>query len=270
MALVRCDYFSDVLGVSTSMTVILPQATSAQIGVSGSAEGAPRSSGAPTLYLLHGLSDDGTAWTRYTSLERYVEPLGLAVVMPEVGRSFYCDQAHGLRYWEHLSQEVPQVAQSFFRLSPHREDTFVAGLSMGGYGAVKWALQQPERFAAAASLSGALDLAGRQDRGDLAPDVQDATFGGRRVAGSDDDLLALLRGRAGRGRGGSLSEDAAVPPVYVCCGTEDRLVDDARTFTDVAREVGLEVTLDVGPGDHEWGYWDTTIRDVLAWLPLRR
>src|SRR4051794_35556440 len=94
MALIRCDFFSEVLGLGTSMTVLLPQATTGQIGLTGTAPaGAP-----PVLYLLHGLSDDATTWVRRTSIERYVADLGLAVVMPQVGRSFYVDERHGNRF----------------------------------------------------------------------------------------------------------------------------------------------------------------------------
>src|SRR3954464_2876128 len=173
MALVRCDFFSDVLGLSTSMTVVLPQATSAQIGMTGAATGGD----APVLYLLHGLSDDDTIWLRRTSIARYAAPLGLAVVMPQVGRSFYTDEAHGNRYWTFLSEELPAVVGSFFRISDRREDTFVAGLSMGGYGAVKWALRQPERFAAAATLSGALDLAAPPNLDRIEPGLTETIFG---------------------------------------------------------------------------------------------
>jgi len=154
MALLRCDFFAETLGLSTSMTVSLPQATSAQIGMAGAAG----AEDPPTLYLLHGLSDDDTIWSRRTSVERYVAPLGLAVVMPQVHRSYYTDEVHGNRYWTFLSEELPAVVDRFFRLSRRREDTFVAGLSMGGYGALKWALRDPDRFAAAASLSGGAEL----------------------------------------------------------------------------------------------------------------
>jgi S-formylglutathione hydrolase FrmB len=260
MAHVRCDYFSDVLEVGTSMTVLLPQTTTSQVGVSG-ARAAAATDGMPVLYLLHGLSDDATAWTRYTSIERYVEPLGLAVVMPQVQRSFYLNQAHGGRYWEHLTHEVPAVAESFFRLSRAREHTYVAGLSMGGYGAMKWALQQPGRFAAAASLSGALDLAARQRRGALAPDIVDAVLDGRDVSGTDDDLLSLLR------RAASHPSSAALPALYVCCGTGDELVTESRSFLEVARDVGSDVRSALSPGGHEWGYWDAAIGRVLRWLP---
>src|SRR5215211_3786089 len=156
MAHLRCDFFSDTLGLSTSMTVILPQPTQNQIGMAGAAaEGPP-----PVLYLLHGLSDDDTIWLRRTSIERYVAPLGLAVVMPQVHRSFYTDEHYGGRYWTFLSEELPDLVGSWFQVSQRREDTFVAGLSMGGYGALKWALRQAGRFAAAACLSGAVNVEG--------------------------------------------------------------------------------------------------------------
>ncbi|MER7420824.1 alpha/beta hydrolase family protein [Micromonospora peucetia] len=257
MALMRCDFHSESLGVSTSMTVILPQRTSSQIGLTGNAAaGDP-----PVLYLLHGLSDDDTIWLRRTSIERYVAPLGLAVVMPQVGRSFYTDEEHGNRYWTFLGTELPRVCHEFFRLSTRREDTFVAGLSMGGYGAVKWALRDPGRFAAAASLSGALDVANRRDHptAPLDPGVWHTVFGERTVPGTDDDLVALLDKAAG----------GDLPALYVACGTEDFLYEDNLTFVAAARERDVPLTVDFSPGTHDWAYWDAKIQDVLAWLPLR-
>ncbi|MBQ1074255.1 esterase family protein [Micromonospora sp. C31] len=257
MALTRVDFHSEVLGLSTSMTVILPQRTSSQIGISGSAgQGDP-----PVLYLLHGLSDDDTTWLRRTSIERYVAPLGLAVVMPQVGRSFYTDEEHGNRYWTFLTQELPRLCHDFFRLSARREDTFVAGLSMGGYGALKWALREPGRFAAAASLSGALDVAARRHDPSAPLDaaVWHTAFGERTVVGSDDDVLALLGGAA----------VADLPALRVACGTGDFLYEDNLAFVAAARERGVALSVDFSPGAHDWAYWDAKIQDVLAWLPLR-
>ncbi|MGW5359267.1 alpha/beta hydrolase [Actinopolymorpha pittospori] len=255
MALLRCDFFSEALALSTSMTVILPQETTAQIGMTGAA----RAEGHPTLYLLHGMSDDDTIWLRRTSIERYVAPLGLAVVMPQVNRSFYADEVHGNRYWTFLSQELPEIANRFFRLSQRREDTFVAGLSMGGYGALKWGLRHPERFAAAASLSGALDM-GDPERLRNRPEMMNRVFGDRPVRGTDDDLLWLLDQAD--------TAAASTPDLYVCCGTEDPLLKSNHTFLETARRNDIPVTTDFGPGEHEWGYWDRKIQDVLAWLPL--
>ncbi|MPV36781.1 alpha/beta hydrolase [Georgenia subflava] len=255
MALVRCDFFSEVLGVSTSMTVILPQASEGQIGMAG----AGPAGDAPVLYLLHGLSDDCTIWLRRTSVERYVADLGLAVVMPQVDRSMYVDEHHGNRYGTFLTEELPEIVQGFFRVSPAREGTFVAGLSMGGYGAMRWALSRPERFAAAASLSGVLDVAALHESGER-DELYRRVYGPDPVRGTENDLLALLE----------RADPAALPALYACCGTEDPLFDGNQVFAQKAEQVGAPLTYTTGPGEHEWGYWDEKIQDVLAWLPLRR
>jgi len=202
----RCEFFSEALELSTSMTVILPQQTSGQVGMTGQVRDGPP----PVLYLLHGLSDDDSIWARRTSIERYAAPRGLAVVMPQVHRSFYSDQAHGGRYWTFLADELPEIVASFFRVSQRPEDTFVAGLSMGGYGAFKWALRRPGAFAAAASLSGALDVVRLQREGHW-PGLFRDTFGECTAAGTDDDLWHLL----------DEAEPVGLPRLYLCCGTED-------------------------------------------------
>jgi putative tributyrin esterase len=252
VALINCDFFSESLALSTSMTVILPQQTRSQIGLTGAASGP---AGAPVLYLLHGLSDDHTIWLRRTSIERYVAPLGLAVVMPAVNRSFYADEAYGNAYWTFLSAELPELVAAFFRVSTRRADTFVAGLSMGGYGALKWALRQPERFAAAASLSGALDIAALARRGEREA-LLSTVFGG--PPGPDDDPIALLRA----------ADRDALPALYVGCGTEDPLIDDNRAFISAAGAADVPLAVDLRPGEHEWGFWDEEIQRVLDWLPL--
>ena len=194
MVHLRCDFFSEALSLSTSMTVLLPQRTTTQIGMEGrTTDGAP-----PVLYLLHGLSDDDTIWLRRTSIERYAAPLGLAVVMPQVHRSFYADQAYGGRYWTFLTEELPELVGSLFRVSDRREDTFVAGLSMGGYGALKWALRQPERFAAAACLSGAVDIAGLRTGRERPEDPRmfERIFGDRDASAGDGQPALAARASA--------------------------------------------------------------------------
>jgi putative tributyrin esterase len=255
MALLRCDVFSEALSLSTSMTVILPQPTTTQIGMTGGAGNEPP----PVLYLLHGLSDDDTIWLRRTSIERYVAPLGLAVVMPQVHRSFYTDEAYGGKYWTFVSEELPELVGRFFRVSQAREDTFVAGLSMGGYGAMKLALRQPARFAAAASLSGALDVAAlsRSPR-EEDPTLWKRVFGDRAAEGSQDDLFVLL----------AQSDPGRLPALHVSCGTDDRLISANRRFVTTCSTARIPVTTSFGPGEHDWAYWDDRIQDVLAWLPL--
>jgi S-formylglutathione hydrolase FrmB len=257
MALIRCDFFSEVLEVGTSMTVLLPQPSEEQIGIATGSTTPEAAGDFPVLYLLHGLSDDSSAWLRYTSIERYAAPLGLAVVMPQVQRSFYADEVHGERFFTFLSDELPEVVRRFFRVSGEREDTFVAGLSMGGYGALKWALHRPGRFAAAASLSGALDLEAVSHDEWRKPLMQ-RVFDGR--VGPRDDLFALLGD----------ADVESLPSLYVGCGTEDHLYEHNVRFVDAATAAGVDVHVDFRAGEHEWGVWDATIGDVLAWLPLRR
>lgn len=261
MALVECKFYSEVLGLSTSMTVILPQKTTTQIGMSNVTRGKLH----PTLYLLHGLSDDDSIWLRRTSIERYVAEMGIAVVMPQVHRSFYTDMEEGGKYWTFISEELPALARSFFPLSPKREDNFVAGLSMGGYGAIKLGLRKPKVFAAAASLSGALDMAHHfmnwEDPTAKTKEYEQI-FGKEDIAGTHDDLLWLLQ-ELDRSKGPK-------PALYQCCGTEDFLYADNQIFREACLETSLSLTYEEGPGSHEWGYWDTKIRDVLNWLPLSK
>ncbi|WP_454300646.1 alpha/beta hydrolase [Salana multivorans] len=255
MALARTYIFSEALRMSTSLTVVLPQATSGQIGMTGvRAAGEP-----PVLYLLHGLSDDDTIWLRRTSIERYAADYGIAVVMPRVERSFYQDMAYGEAYWTYVSEELPAIVQQLFRVSGRREDTFVAGLSMGGYGAMRLGLARPEQFAAAASLSGALDMAEPLVRAER-DDFYTNAFGPDDVRGTDPDLHALL----------DRVDPAVAPALLVACGTEDDLWPMQEPFVEHATQRGLDVTNLWGPGQHEWGYWDARIQDVLEWLPIQR
>jgi S-formylglutathione hydrolase FrmB len=243
MALLTCDFDSEVLGMGTSLTVVLPETTDDDGRVH-------RPTDPPVLFLLHGLSDDHTSWLRWTSAARYAEQAGLALVMPAAARSFYADERHGHAYWEFVSQELPEVVRCFFGLSQQPESTYVAGLSMGGYGALKLALRHPERYAAAASMSGALDLVallGRPDRDEILDRVFD------RAPAADEDLLTLL-------------DQPRLPRLWVGCGTEDYLFGDNETFVARARTAGVDLTVDFRPGTHEWGLWDAMLSEVIPWL----
>ena len=242
MALLQCAFFSEVLGVSTHANVILPQ------------EEASSGRPLPVLYLLHGRSDDETSWLRWSAIERHVADLGIAVVMPNAARSFYTDQAVGYDYFTYITGELPTIMRSFFPLSGARADTFVAGLSMGGYGAIKWALRKPESVAAAASLSGALDIAVRDQDAEWLATHESA----ERTRAEGDDLFAL---------GDGIAADAC-PALYVSCGTDDHLLDENRRFRDHGRSRGLPLMYAELSGGHEWRLWDEEIQRVLAWLPL--
>lgn len=270
MALMEIRFYSEVLGEATSMTVIYPDLSvggfdvASTTALSNDSDGKAQSSAVESqlpqvLYLLHGLQGDDSAWTRKTALERYVSERDLVVVMPKAGRSFYTNEQVGQRFWDHIAYEVPQVVQTMFRVSTSREDTFVAGLSMGGYGAFKLALTFPERFQAAASLSGALNVAYSEAGGRLAQEVPQV-WTNSSPSKTGDDLLHLL----------DSVDPSALPKLYQACGTEDFLYQDNLDFLERAQASSVEIDTDLnGPGDHDWQYWDDGIRQVLNWLPLR-
>ena len=114
--------------------------------------------------------------------------------MPQVHHSFYTDMKYGNKYWTFLTKELPLLAQSFFPLSTARKDNFVAGLSMGGYGALKWALNHPETFSAAASLSGVTDIVKRKV--DQPDGIFNLIFGDEELTGTEHDLFALIKKNA--------------------------------------------------------------------------
>jgi putative tributyrin esterase len=257
MILNEVHFFSEVLGFRTSLYVLAPQRTLAEM----QNKRVPKYR---TLYLLHGHSDDHTAWQRWTSIERYAEGLNLAVVMPAVHLSFYNDMAHGGKYWQFISEELPATVRELFSLSSKREDNFVAGLSMGGYGAFKLALTHPERYTAAASLSGAVDInevvrVKKNDPENKAWIAEMRTVFGdlSKVPGSKHDLFALARKAA---------KAPVKPRLYQCCGTEDELYPDNVRFRDAVQKLPLDLTYEEGPGEHNWAYWDTMIQNVLAWM----
>lgn len=258
MALANFDFYSHIVGVETEMNIILPQKKSSP-GQENNENKLPEQF--PVLYLLHGLTDNHTAWVRKSSVERYLNEKGIAAVMPAVHRSFYTDMVHGYDYWTFISEEVPEVATRYFPLSTKKKKTFVAGLSMGGYGAFKLALSRPEKFAAAASLSGALDVVEAIEREEDLEREFKLVYGSReKLQGSNDDLLALLAKVAER--------ETDLPALYQCCGTEDFLYEDNLRFRRRAEKLEIPVTYSEEPADHNWDYWDKKIRDVLEWLPL--
>jgi len=261
MAFLECRFFSESLGLSCSMNVVLPQATRGQIGMKGRVRGKKH----PVLVLLHGMSDDHTIWARRTSIERYAADLGLAVIMPAANLSWYQDMASGPKYATFFKEELLEVARGFFPLSDRRQDTFIAGLSMGGYGALYLALSQPERYAAAASLSGAVDAANlAEGRAGYLSEVMQSAFGDlTKIGGGRSDLFAISRKLARSG--------TKVPAIYSCCGMEDYLLPGNRRFAAHAAKLKLPFTYEEHDGfGHSWDYWDQQIQRVLQWLPLRK
>ena len=260
MAFLQVNFFSSVLGMCTAMNVILPQTTSTRglIGV----DTADVDVTYPVLYLLHGMSDDHTIWSRRTSIERYADERGIAVVMPTTELGWYTNMKHGRRWRTYIGEELPAICHDFFpRISQKREDTYIAGLSMGGYGAYALAMTYPEQYSAAAGLSGAY-MPLRFGR-DTEPFWQDIFGTMSDFTGSENDLVAtssrLVR------------EGAPLPRLYMWCGTEDGLYSQNLAMRDHLNAIGWEdFTFEESAGNHNWKCWDEKIQTVLAWLHAGR
>lgn len=252
MAFIQCDFRSNALGMMTQINVIIPDKF----------RGVKREGGFPVLYLLHGLSDNNSVWCRNTSIERYAENRGIIVVMPWAGKSFYSDMKYSDKVFTYISEELPNFCEQMFPVSSKREDRFVAGLSMGGYGAFKYALRKPEMYAAAASLSGALDIVGLMKRDNLDwNDLPKAIYGEEGMPSDDkDDLFALLDNL--------VKNKVTIPKLFMICGTEDFLYEDNCNFAKHIEELGVDAKIRWESGEHEWGFWDKYIQEVLEWLPL--
>ena len=255
MALIHLDFHSDTLGMAVSCDVILPQKSRSLIGMkTESAETFP------TLWLLHGLSDDHTIWQRRTSIERYASERGIAVVMPNCERSWYCDMKYGGAFFTFLTDELPAVCRSFFKgMSADRDMNLIAGLSMGGYGALKCALTYPERYRAAASLSGAVDIAAYVEGKSLMSEPYWYSVLGDfdKVRGGKNDLFHLANVAA---------EKENLPDLYLWCGTEDFLLTSNRSLKAHLDALGIANTYEESQGNHGWGWWDLHIQDALKFF----
>ena len=221
----------NVLHRMTSCTVVLPE----------NAGPGPF----PVFYLLHGLSDDHTAWTRRTSLERYVEGLPLIVVMPDGGRGWYTDSSvePAGAFETFLVQDLIGFIDRTFQTRADRGSRVIAGLSMGGYGAVKLALKFPELFCAAASHSGA--LVNPDDRGETYRGSELHRIFGDSPAGGRNDVYALAE-RLGAGQR---------PALRIDCGSEDYLLACNRRFHRHLDGLAIPHEYAEFPGGHDWTYW---------------
>lgn len=220
-----------------------------------------------TLYLLHGVFGSYIDWVNGTRIQRYAEEHDLAVVMPSGDNAFYVDQPGANNYYgEFVGKELVELTRKMFPLSRKREDTFIGGLSMGGYGAMRNGLKYWENFGCIVALSGALlveDVAKRTNDDPFflnRRDYAEACFGDlSKILDSDKNPKYLVRQLKKEGR--------PIPRIYMACGDADSLLPANQDMAAFLKEQGADVTFEVGPGAHEWDFWDTYIRKAIEWLP---
>ena len=251
MAVITIDFKSQVLNKNTHLNIILPE-------LANNFTDKPQDYAC--LYLLHGLTDDESAWLRYTTLESYLAKTNLCVVMPEVDHSFYTNMAHGgHKYFDYITRELPLYIESILPIVKDRHARFIAGASMGGYGAMKAALTYPEKYGKVAVFSGALDIDRFVHEYTEEPWCASWVFGDvDGLAGTDNDVLYLLEK--------DVAANKNLPEIWTFCGDDDFLLQDTCKFEDLADSLGIKVDGHRSAGGHIWQVWQNQLEDCLGWI----
>lgn len=265
MALIQVNFMSRTLMRTVPFQAVLPVD---KFGP-GSGETAEKRR-YKTLYLLHGIFGNYTDWVTGTNVQRWAEEKDLAVVMPSGDNMFYVDQEEGHNnYGAFVGEELVEITRRMFPLSGKREDTFIAGLSMGGYGAIRNGLKYHDTFGYIAGLSSAVPMETLEERTNdtddffRRKDFAERVFGDLTKAKNSDKNPEWIVGRM-------QEEKAVFPRLYLACGTEDALLLPNRRMRDFMRAAGMDVTWEEGAGGHEWDFWNRYIKKVIDWLPLEK
>ena len=279
MARITVDYFSSALMRTTTLDVILPfddqgaaYATDAHLRHNPNNPNAwaerpypPQKQAFRTLFLLHGMSGNHADLISETRIRSWAEQRNLAVVMPSGYNAFYLDQpdSHNF-YGRFVGQEIVEAARRMFPLSTRREDTFIGGISMGAYGALRAGLKNCETFGSIISLSSAMiignfDQVISDDLFFLSRPFLEATFGDlSQVLGSDKDPARLAADL--------VYCDRPRPRVFIACGNADPLLEPNRQLAQRMRDTGLDVTWRELNGGHDWDLWNAALPQALDWL----
>ncbi len=262
MALIKVDFFSQSLMRTVTIQAILPVDKILEVG-----EELPSPKPFKTLYLLHGIFGNDMDWVSGTRIQRWAQDYNVAVIMPAGENKFYVDNERSHEYYSRfIGEELVDMTRRLFPLSHQREDTFIAGLSMGGYGAIVNGLKYHQTFGYIAGLSSALilNMIVKSKDGDNIPYMNkrsylESVFGPiDQLIGSDKDYKALIE---------QISQKD-IPHIYMACGSEDFLLKENRDYVKYLKAHHIAVTYEEGPGGHEWDFWDKYILKVLEWLPL--
>lgn len=220
-----------------------------------------------TLYLLHGIFGDGESWLYNTNINKYAMNKNIAVIMPSGENMFYVDKEdeHNL-YGQFIGEELVDLTRLMFNLSTKREDTYIAGLSMGGYGAIRNGLKYSHNFSHVAGLSSALivdelkNFTNNTEQTIRKKSFVESIFGDiTDIETSDKNPKYILNK--------FVKSSKEFPKLYLTCGTEDPLLEENRKFASFVQELNLDCTYEEYAGKHDWPYWDMTIQKVLEWLP---
>lgn len=214
-----------------------------------------------TLYLLHGLYGSDDIFLANTSIQKFAEDSGIAVVIPCGYNSFYVDneKAHAY-YGEYVGQELLDITRNIFPLSDKREDTFIAGFSMGGYGAIRNGLKYYQNFSKIGMISAALiteDIVDYTDDANVlrSRDFYESIFGDlNEIKGSDKDPKHLIE------------NCPEIPDIFMACGDDDFLIEKNIDFYGYLKSRDVDAEFIRAPGEHTWEFCDKYIKEFIKTL----
>ena len=262
MALIEVNYLSQALCKITALQVFIPNDLNPEEQNANPYYGREMR----VLYLLHGYSGNQTDWIQGTTICNLAKKYNFAVVCPAGDNSFYLDQEMtGAKYAAFIGEELPSYMENLFGFSGRREDTYIGGFSMGGFGSIHTALKYNRKFSKAAAFSSALIIneiinTGSKTTGSLTNSFyQDHIFGPRESLKTSEKnheyLLCQL-----------LEKKERLPEFYLACGTEDFLLPHNREFRDFLKEKGVPAIYVEAPGGHDWDFWYSALTPAVQWM----
>ena len=238
MAHLTINFRSKALGMPVMLDVLMPQGRG----------------GYKTLYLLHGAGGDHTSWVLNTRIADYVNNRNIAVVMPSGKNRFYVNNEYGKNFYTYITEELVNQCEQWFDISRKAEDRYIAGMSMGGYGAVYAGLKKPSMYNTVFSYSGLLNILERYDKPqgiDMFP-----VFGTRQqLIDNNYDLYTLI------------NQAENVQTKYViACGTQDPRIHMSRQLSEALTNGGIPTLYRESPGAHDCAYWDYCIEQTVKYI----
>ncbi|WP_234124494.1 alpha/beta hydrolase [Clostridium hydrogenum] len=251
MAKFNCNVISYTLKRAVDITVIIPTPSIPEsLGFSKYKPSHKPVEKYPVLYLLHGMGNNHATWCGYSNVELFAEERNIAVVMLSGENKAYINNtASGDRFYDFIEDELPEFICGMFPISDKPEHTYIAGLSMGGFGTLVHALSCPEKFCAFGAFSAAISL-----------NPADITGGEDKEIDPKYDPLTLAINLAKAGK--------RFPKAYIACGEKDFLYKANVDFVKQLSEMGVEVNwVSVPNYQHEWRFWNLQIEAFLDWIP---
>ena len=258
MALLQIQIYSQTLERNVPLTAVLP--TDRQRFEDGGKMTEKKAY--KTLYLLHGYSDSCMEWCCNTRIQRLAEANNMAVIMPSGENSFYVDQkGSNQAYGKWIGEELVELTRAMFPLSDQREDTFIAGNSMGAFGALIAGLHYPDTFGKIALFSGAFHIFE-----EMYDEEVWATHGLCEIFGAYENALLSHNNPRNALMHYDKTQAVSLPEIYMVCGTEDSLLESNRSLHTFISDMQFSIVYKEYPGEHSWEFWSSQLEDMLDWI----